>query len=87
MALTMRPAGLSSGIDHDRADYTVFCGEWNIGRPHMKSEAAPNIYVGFGRCTSRASRRTYAQITALPRLKWQRPSLRRAGGNGGRGRS
>jgi hypothetical protein len=27
----MRPAGLSSGIDQDRADYTVFCGEWNIG--------------------------------------------------------
>jgi hypothetical protein len=32
MALTMRPAGLSSGIDQDRADYTVFCGEWNISR-------------------------------------------------------
>ena len=32
MPLTMRPAGLSSGIDQDRADYTVFCGEWNIGR-------------------------------------------------------
>jgi ABC transporter substrate binding protein len=31
-ALTMRPAGLNSGIDQDRADYTVFCGEWNIGR-------------------------------------------------------
>jgi hypothetical protein len=39
MALTMRatskplrPTGLGSGIDKDRADYTVFCGEWNIGR-------------------------------------------------------
>ena len=32
MALTMRTAGLSSGIDQDRADYAVFCGEWNIGR-------------------------------------------------------
>jgi hypothetical protein len=32
LALTLRPAGLSSGIDKDRADYTVFCGEWNIGR-------------------------------------------------------
>jgi hypothetical protein len=29
MALTLRPAGLSSGIDKDRGDYTVFCGEWN----------------------------------------------------------
>jgi hypothetical protein len=28
----MRPAGLSSGIDEDREDDTVFCGEWNIGR-------------------------------------------------------
>jgi hypothetical protein len=28
----MRPAGLSSGIDQDRVDYTVFCGKWNIGR-------------------------------------------------------
>jgi len=26
MALTMRPAGLSSGIDQDRPDYAVFCG-------------------------------------------------------------
>ena len=32
MALTMRPTGLGSGIDKDRADYSVFCGEWNIGR-------------------------------------------------------
>jgi hypothetical protein len=32
MPLTMRPAGLSSGINPVRADYTVFCGEWNIGR-------------------------------------------------------
>jgi hypothetical protein len=29
MALKIRPTGLSSGIDQDRADYTVFCGEWN----------------------------------------------------------
>jgi hypothetical protein len=27
MTLTMRPTGLSSGIDQDREDYTVFCGE------------------------------------------------------------
>jgi hypothetical protein len=32
MALSMRPTGLGSGIDKDREDYTVFCGEWNIGR-------------------------------------------------------
>jgi hypothetical protein len=28
----MRPTGLGSGIDKDRPDYTVFTGEWEIGR-------------------------------------------------------
>jgi hypothetical protein len=28
----MRPAGLSSGIDQDRQDYTVYCGDWDVGR-------------------------------------------------------
>jgi hypothetical protein len=32
MPLTMRPAGLSSGIDQDRADYTVF---WGARRDHL----------------------------------------------------
>jgi hypothetical protein len=32
MSLTMRPIGLGFGIDKDRADYTVYCGEWEIGR-------------------------------------------------------
>jgi hypothetical protein len=30
--LTMRPTGLRAGIDKDRPDYTMFCGEWMIGR-------------------------------------------------------
>ena len=42
MSLTMRPTGLGSGIDKDRADYTVFCGEWNIGRIY-EVRAAPSI--------------------------------------------
>ena len=32
MPLTMRPTGLGSGIDKDRPDYTVFTGEWEVGR-------------------------------------------------------
>ena len=32
MPLTMRRAGLSSGIDQDRADYTVYSGGWAVGR-------------------------------------------------------
>jgi hypothetical protein len=50
MLLTMRPAGLSSGIDQDRADYTAFCGEWNIGR------CVGGAHVGL-----RCDRMSYAQ--------------------------
>ena len=32
MALAMRRTGLGSGIDKDRPDYTVYCGEWRVGR-------------------------------------------------------
>ena len=63
MPLTMRPTGLGSGIDKDRQDYTVYTGGWDIGRIY-EVEGGPSICGGFGRCTSRASRRTFAQITA-----------------------
>jgi hypothetical protein len=32
MPLTMRPTGLSSPVDKDRQDFTVYCGEWAVGR-------------------------------------------------------
>ena len=32
MPLQLRPTGLGSGIDKDRVDYTIFTGEWEIGR-------------------------------------------------------
>jgi hypothetical protein len=32
MPLTMRPTGLTSGFYKDSVDYSVFCGEWCIGR-------------------------------------------------------
>jgi len=32
MALKLRPTGLGSRIDNDRADYTVYCGGWDGGR-------------------------------------------------------
>ena len=31
MPLKLRPTGLGSGIDKDRPDYIVYCGEWDIG--------------------------------------------------------
>ena len=32
MPLKMRPTGLGSGIDKDRPDFTIYSGEWAIGR-------------------------------------------------------
>ena len=32
MALKLRPTGLGSGIDKDRPDYSVYTGEWAVGR-------------------------------------------------------
>jgi hypothetical protein len=32
MPLTMRPTGLGAGIDKDRQDFTVYSGEWAVGR-------------------------------------------------------
>jgi hypothetical protein len=32
MPLKLRPTALGSGIDKNRPDYTVFTGEWEIGR-------------------------------------------------------
>jgi hypothetical protein len=32
MTLKLRPTGLGSGIDKDRQDFTVYSGEWAVGR-------------------------------------------------------
>jgi hypothetical protein len=40
MPLKLRPTCLGSGIDKDRPDYTMYCGEWAVGRI-MKTAAKP----------------------------------------------
>jgi hypothetical protein len=32
MPLTMRPTGLASPVDKDRQDYTIYSGDWAMGR-------------------------------------------------------
>ena len=32
MPLKLRPTGLGSGLDKDGPDYTVYTGEWDVGR-------------------------------------------------------
>ena len=48
MALKLRPTGLGSGIDKDRADYTVVTGEWKVGRIY-ETRGGPTICAGSGR--------------------------------------
>ena len=43
MALKLRPTGLGSGIDKDRLDYTVFTGEWEIGRIYQTRGGPDNL--------------------------------------------
>jgi hypothetical protein len=54
---TLRPTGLGSGIDKDRPDYTVYTGEWNIGRIY-ETAAVPTV--------------THHAILPLPRFLYPR---------------
>ncbi len=39
MPLKLRETGLASPIDKDRKDYTVYSGEWAMGRIYEEREA------------------------------------------------
>ena len=43
MPLKLRPTGLGSGIDKDRADYTVVTGEWEVGRIYETRGGPDNL--------------------------------------------
>ena len=43
MPLKLSPSGLSSGIDKDRPDYTVYCGEWEVGRIYQSRSGPDNL--------------------------------------------
>jgi hypothetical protein len=43
MPLTMRPTGLGHGVYKDDIDYSVFCGEWCIGRIYEQKGSAPEV--------------------------------------------
>jgi hypothetical protein len=47
MPLKLRPFGLGSEIDKDRADYTVFTGEWEVGRIY-DTRRSPTVCAGSG---------------------------------------
>ena len=43
MPLKLRPTGLGAGIDKDRPDYTVYCGEWVVGRIYETRGGPDNL--------------------------------------------
>ena len=45
MPLTMRPTGLGAGIDKDRPDYTVYTGEWEVGRIYKPGRSRQSALV------------------------------------------
>jgi hypothetical protein len=48
MPLKMRPTGLGHGVYKDVHDYSVYCGEWCIGRIY-ETRTGPEGYPGSGR--------------------------------------
>ena len=60
MPLTMRPTGLGAGIDKDWQDFTIYCGEWAMGRiyqqrggpaPRHRPSLGPTDYWAAGLLT------------------------------------
>jgi hypothetical protein len=43
MPLTLRPSGLGSGSNKDRSDYTVYSGQWNVGRNYEVPGGPDNL--------------------------------------------
>ena len=68
MTLKMRPTGLGHGVYKDVPDYSVFCGEWCIGRIYQ-TRTGPESLRWFGRCTPLASPGRCGPRTKLRRWK------------------
>ena len=86
MPLKMRPTGLGHGVYKDDPRLQRLLRRV-VHRSHLSRPApAPPICAGSGRCTLPASRGPCAPTTARRRWTKPRPSSRRAGSSGRRGR-
>jgi len=43
MPLKLCPSGFSAAIDKDRPDFTVYCGEWEVGRIYQIHGGPDNL--------------------------------------------
>ena len=66
----MRPTGLGSGIDKDRRDYTVFCGEWAIGRIYA-TRGGPKHLRWFWSVTATGQMARAGRVATLEEAKAQ----------------
>jgi hypothetical protein len=83
MPLTTRPAGLGSGIDKDRPDYTVLTGEWEVGRI-FQTRGGPERLRWFWSMTFNGPLTRSDRVATLEELE---RAFRRAGTPGRRGRN
>jgi hypothetical protein len=60
MSLKLRPTGLGSGVDKDRVDYSVFSGEWLIGRIYERRGSPDDVrWVWSLHGIAKAARHTF----------------------------
>ena len=83
MPLTMRPTGLGSGIDKDRADYTVYCGGWDVGRTYQ-TRGGPDSLRWFWSLTVNGPMTRSDRVATLEEAKAQ---FQKSWSRGRRGRS
>jgi hypothetical protein len=83
MTLKLRPTRLGSDIDKDRLDYTVFTGEWEIGRIYQ-NRGGPDNLRWFWSLTANDPMTRSDKVATLEEV---RRNFKRAGTPGRRGRS
>ena len=70
MALTLRPTGLSAGIDKDRQDFTIYSGGWAIG-PIYETRGGPDHLRWFWSFTVACPMTRSDRVSTLEEAKTQ----------------
>ena len=86
MALKLRPTGLGSGIDNDRQDFTIYSGDWAMGRIY-EQRGGPDSMRWFWSLHGIFGKPADMPTATRQRSTGPRRSSNRHGGAGWRGRS
>jgi hypothetical protein len=85
MSLKLRPTGLASPVDKDRGDYTLFSGEWAMGRIYEERGSPQHLRWYWSLHGILGNHSTCAPMDAGQRLRPLKRSSRPVGGNGSPG--